>query len=71
MKAKPCIKCGIEIIPLYPELDGKPEQGMWSNGVVDKICANYGSKHDGDVFLIAICDKCIENNLEKIGNYMN
>jgi len=71
MKSENCIKCGTEIVPLYPELNGNREKGMWANGVIDKIAANYGSKFDGGVFLIGICDKCIEDNLEKIGNYMN
>jgi len=73
MKSQFCIKCNSEIVPVYPEiLSGKPEQGMWVGGIVDKIVANYGSTLDGDVYLIAICDGCVKDNkLEKLGNYIN
>jgi len=48
---------------------------MNSQTVVDVIAANYGSKHDGEMYLIAVCDNCIDNCLlsGKIkwrGNYM-
>lgn len=65
-----CFCCGFEVEPLYESTD---EKGMWNNGIVDKISANYGSKFDGESFLIAICDNCIESRnqrLNPIGNYM-
>ncbi len=48
---------------------------MIDNGIIHIIDAGYGSKHDGDQFVIAICDKCIKSNLEDAtllyyGNYM-
>ncbi len=48
---------------------------MIDNGIIHIIDAGYGSKHDGDQFVIAICDKCIKTNLEDAtllyyGNYM-
>ena len=48
---------------------------MIDNGIIHIIDAGYGSKHDGDQFVIAICDKCIKINLEDAtllyyGNYM-
>jgi len=70
-----CICCDKEI----PKLDGmigdKDWEGMWGDGVVDKINANYGSCFDGDMYVIAICDKCIEIKkrtevLKYVGNYM-
>lgn len=33
---------------------------MWNSGVVGKIEAGYGSRHDFDQFVIAICDDCLE-----------
>jgi len=50
-------------------------QAMWDDGVVDKIAANYGSRFDGNMYIIAICDKCIEEKeglgkIKFIGNYM-
>jgi hypothetical protein len=48
---------------------------MWSDGIVHIIDAGYGSNHDTDKFVIAICDDCIKLNLEDgtllyHGNYM-
>lgn len=71
-----CIRCGAEIETIHEHDDNsKPEQEMWGGGVVDVIAANYGSKHDGEMYLIAVCDNCIDNCLlsGKIkwrGNYL-
>ena len=48
---------------------------MVDNGIIQIIDAGYGSTHDGDKLIIAICDKCIKENLENsnllyYGNYM-
>jgi hypothetical protein len=48
---------------------------MVDNGIIHIIDAGYGSKHDGDQFIIAICDDCINQNKEDgtllyYGNYM-
>lgn len=48
---------------------------MIDNGIIHIIDAGYGSKHDGDQFIIAICDDCIEENTQDAtllyyGNYM-
>jgi hypothetical protein len=48
---------------------------MWNDGLVHKVSAGYGSSHDGDEFIIAICDDCIikkkaTGNLAYIDNYM-
>ncbi len=48
---------------------------MISGGIIHVIDAGYGSKHDGDQFIIAICDDCINDNLSDqtilyYGNYM-
>jgi hypothetical protein len=45
------------------------------NGIIHIIDAGYGSRHDGDQIVIAICDDCIKENLEDAtllywGNYM-
>ena len=65
-----CIFCKINIKEI--EKSRKPDGGMYFDAVVDSISANYGSKFDGDIFLIAMCDECIENeNVKKIGNYLD
>ena len=48
---------------------------MIDNGIIHIIDAGYGSIHDGDQIVIAICDDCIKENLEDAtllyyGNYM-
>ena len=48
---------------------------MIDNGIIHIIDAGYGSTHDGDQFVIAICDDCIKENLADAtllyyGNYM-
>jgi hypothetical protein len=37
---------------------------MINNGIIDIIDAGYGSTHDGDRIILAICDDCIKENLE-------
>lgn len=74
-----CVKCNKEITQLYhdgEEKDDNFDSKMWSGGIVDKIAANYGSKHDSDMFYIGICDECINilGKQDKIiysGNYMH
>ena len=36
---------------------------MVGNGIINIIDAGYGSVHDMDQFIIAICDHCIKENL--------
>ena len=70
-----CICCGFEIKPVHGNNEDKPWQGMWLDGVVDKIAANYGSELDGDMYVIAVCDSCIraklkDGTVEYAGSYM-
>lgn len=37
---------------------------MVDDGIIHIIDAGYGSKHDGDRIILAICDDCIKENLE-------
>lgn len=39
------------------------ENEMVNNGTIDILNAGYGSRHDGDRILLAICDDCIAENL--------
>lgn len=62
----------------YKRLDGSlvnVNNKMIDNGIIQIIYAGYGSRHDGDQFIIAICDDCIKENLEDAsllyyGSYM-
>lgn len=71
-----CIVCDNDIKQLDKPLPAsKSWQGMYSDGIVDVISAGYGSKLDGDMFVIAICDKCInkktlEGKAHFVGDYM-
>jgi len=70
-----CICCGFEIKPIHGGGDDKPWQGMWLDGIVDKIAANYGSELDGDMYVVALCDSCVraklkDGTIEYVGNYM-
>ena len=40
--------------------DYDPTSQMWGDGVVDKMCAGYGSIFDGDIIYFGMCDSCIE-----------
>lgn len=66
MKSRFCIKCNKEIKPYLPDENDKPEYGMWEDGIVEIINGGYGSNFDGNKYLIAICDDCIESNLDKL-----
>lgn len=49
---------------------------MWDDGLVDRVSAGYGSCHDGSLFIIAICDKCLTDKKEcgviaYVGDYMS
>lgn len=43
---------------------GSINNEMIDNGIIHIIEAGYGSKFDNDRIIIAICDDCIEKNLE-------
>lgn len=73
---RPCICCDAKIKTLHPETTRFPQSGMYDGGTVERISSGYGSKHDTDMFIIAICDDCIdrlkkENKVQYAGNYMH
>jgi hypothetical protein len=44
---------------------------MVDDGIIHIIEAGYGSKHDGDRIILAICDDCVKlKQLKYVGNYM-
>ena len=73
----PCVCCDKTVEALYPEHNSirNPQSGSYKDGIVDKIAAGYGSKFDTEMFIIAICDDCMEklktaNKVKYAGNYM-
>jgi len=56
-----CIACRYVISECDPSFKPEsPEKGMHRNGTIEKIHMGYGSKLDGNMHLIAICDYCID-----------
>ncbi len=41
-----------------------PTSQMWSGGSVERLVTGYGSRHDGSIFYIGICDICIDSNIQ-------
>ena len=63
-----CCVCKTKVIePINSETLNplKQEQGMWSDGVVEKITFGYGSNHDMSSYYIAVCDSCLGDLEEK------
>jgi hypothetical protein len=64
-----CVCKKAKIKTLYPTSNIK--KAMWDSGIVTEIQAGFGSCHDMNTFLIAICDDCITdlhnlNIIEKV-----
>lgn len=61
-----CLICDTPIEKTFPDEKNYPdEQECWTRGLVAKVSANYGSEHDMDTFLMAICDDCINEKLQE------
>lgn len=79
-----CVCCGSKIPPLLDEdkakefdiiFDNKSDKIMWNDGTVGSISSGYGSRHDGGMLVIGICDDCLDIKTEDgsialIGDYM-
>lgn len=49
------------------------KDGFVQGGLISEITAHYGSKFDGNIYKIAICDQCIEERngrLKFVKNYL-
>lgn len=55
-----CICCEKTLELLYPEMEHDVSSGMYNGGMVNDNAVGYGSVFDGDIFVIGVCDKCIE-----------
>jgi len=58
-----CIICGGKIITLDPKIydTTQVEHMMWDKGVVTTVRMPYGSKFNGNEYIIGVCDECIEH----------
>jgi hypothetical protein len=69
----PCIGCGFLVKKLSmddTDDQSQPTSAMWNDGVIFKDGAGYGSKLDGNIYLIAVCDNCLANEGLKVGRYL-
>ncbi len=61
-ESRPCIACGVEI----HRLD-------WCNyenkAVVFRTSAGYGSRHDGDLLEVVVCDDCVAKHARLISSF--
>ncbi len=58
------------------EKDKKAQNKMWLDGIVTNASAGYGSKLDGYMYVISICDSCMtskqkDGTVALIGDYMS
>lgn len=64
-----CLVCNKRIEQLMESDESESydnlNQSMWCKASVDTITSGYGSKHDGDRYFIAICDKCLEEKFKQ------
>ena len=70
-----CVCCGAKIEKIEGFDHDKEWEGCYSDGIVEKISAGYGSTLDGEMFVLAICDKCVvqkanQGVLKFVGDYM-
>ena len=63
-----CIKCSKELKSIHGD-----DYEMISGGIVGRVFAPYGSRNDGFVYQIGICDDCLDASPEAvfIGNYID
>lgn len=60
-----CISCGEKIYLMFPESDPDKIKDIdvdnepWVDGFVGTINVGYGSKYDGDVMGLGVCDDCV------------
>ena len=67
-----CIICGKEIKSLETISDYRISQGvdyiisgMYEDAAVHEFICGYGSRFDGDHYIIGICDNCLEYKIKK------
>ena len=64
-----CICCGFRIKELHGRFEkdvNRPEGSMWDGGTVERCYMPYGSNKDGNIYVIGICDGCIDKNKERV-----
>lgn len=70
-----CVICGKELLEINLNNSKEMDYGMVNGGIVGKIYAPFGSKFDGSIFQIGICDDCAEKvepegKIKEIGDYL-
>ena len=65
-----CIVCGFSIKHLNHEDTHLQPSQMYDGGTVAELYTGYGSCHDGDIYILGVCDECLAIKGIKIGEYM-
>lgn len=63
-----CVVCEKDIKRLHPNdfnANGDPVSDMYNGGIVERISAGYGSRLDGNLHVLAICDECVNEKTLK------
>ena len=70
MKTVSCLICDKIISFLFDE-EEDIDKANFNGAVVGKISAGFGSTHDGDVYVVGICDECIDKKkIQPVSNYL-
>ena len=60
-----CISCNEEVKQIsYPFKSSEIWNGNFSDGLVSRVECGYGSKYDGNKYIVTICDDCIKHHSE-------
>lgn len=79
-KSVPCILCGDKLKPTWHAEEGITPQTAESinisGGTATSISCGYGSRLDGNMYIIAVCDRCLKKAHEAkrvthIGNFIS
>lgn len=66
MKSVPCFSCGIDLYPSFPDSDDMIiEHQPFNDGTTQMLSFHYGSKLDGNVYFMGVCDDCACKALEE------
>ena len=60
---KRCIICEKELDELYPDINIGGT--LVNGGIIEQIIGSFGSKFDGMMLEITICDECLQERIDK------
>jgi hypothetical protein len=60
-----CIVCGKELT-IVQKFSEDPAYSSWAGGTVEWVYCGYGSRYDGEKFLVGLCDDCLAAKREPL-----